>query len=477
MIHKLGSASRSSAPHNLAFARPQRRDELYLKWLLVAAFLPQGLSFFIGDFRITVFRVLLILFPLIWGRLLINGFRSSARILVPSDLMMAAVAIWIVLSGIVTSGLSAGVKSSGIGAVEFVGVYYAFRFLLRSPDSSTRVMRFFCITMLIVTALALLDPILGRLVFIDISNAFGLYGGVHKLVYPVYLESESYYRGGLVRAMGPMDHSILFGSACAWAGIIAVFIFASWRVGISAACFVLVGLWFSQSRGPLIAVAVAISLMIYHAATQWLPSRGTILAVTAVLVGILLCVASGSPLATLTQVLGVGGETAWYREAIWSTAGSLVMHSPLFGLGPNSPWDWQSNPALSSGSVDAFWLKMAMDAGIVGSAMVFLAIVSAFWRGAVDKSSVLTAGERQLSRALALVVAAAVFLGFTVDFYGVTYSLLPMFAGVRASLAECAVVRRRLYAGMHAPCAKALGADRPEFLAQRRILQTLRHEV
>jgi uncharacterized membrane protein len=43
--------------------------------------------------------------------------------------------------------------------------------------------------------------------------------------------------------------------------------------------------------------------------------------------------------------------------------------------------------------------------------------------------------------ALGFVIATAVFLGFTVDFWGTTWILLGAYPGIRANLAEVAKVR------------------------------------
>jgi O-antigen ligase len=139
----------------------------------------------------------------------------------------------------------------------------------------------------------------------------------------------------------------------------------------------------------------------------------------------------------------VSPEAAWYRQAIWDVGVPVVLRSPIFGNGLSGDWDWQSNGALVSDSVDAFWLAQAMAYGIPGSALVLLTLVGACWLGSIDKSRHLTPEEGRLSVALGIVMTTIVFLGFMVHFWGICWILIAVFAGIRANLAESAILRER----------------------------------
>jgi hypothetical protein len=64
--------------------------------------------------------------------------------------------------------------------------------------------------------------------------------------------------------------------------------------------------------------------------------------------------------------------------------------------------------------------------------------------GSVDKSPYLTPEERRLSVALGIAVAMTVVLGFIVHFWGICWILIAALAGIRAHLAEAAIIRGRL---------------------------------
>jgi hypothetical protein len=63
--------------------------------------------------------------------------------------------------------------------------------------------------------------------------------------------------------------------------------------------------------------------------------------------------------------------------------------------------------------------------------------------GPIDKSPHLTTEERRLSVALGLVTTTVVVLGFVVHLWGTCWIFVAVFAGIRANLAETAIVRNR----------------------------------
>lgn len=417
------------------------RAELYLKLLLVTIVLPEGLSFFVGDFRLTVARVLIFVFS-IAAISRLSQRNPRAVVCVPSDILAPAAGVWMMLAATVTDG-STGLKGAGIEAISFTGAYLSFRYLLGpAVDSSVRIVRFSCKLIILIVGVALLDSLTDRLFTYDFVK------GITGYVKPSYegafaLKSETLFRDGVIRAMGPMEHSILFGAVCVWFGHLALTTFRPQVLGWGVAGIALVGVLASQARSPLLAYVIGFALAIFYAATPRFTTRWKLvgLAVTAVLLTVFTF--SGNPVVTLVRLGGVSPEAAWYRQAIWETGGPVVLGSPIFGIGLNGDWNWQSHGALVSGSVDAFWLAAAMNYGIPGSALILLTIVGACWLGSIDRSRHLTPEEGRLSVALGIVIVTIVFLGFMVHFWGICFILIAVFAGMRANLAETAVLRDR----------------------------------
>src|ERR1700687_2104522 len=419
-----------------ATARSHVIPELHLKLIIAALFLPEGLSFFIGEFRLTVVRVLLIIFS---TTTLLRYRRGPARVFVLSDLLALAAAVWMLVAITVTEGF-AGLKGASIAAIEFTGCYYVFRYSLGPINSSVRIVRFACKTMVVVIAIALLDPLTGKLFTYELAK--GLTGYTKLLVEEALAQqAEALFRDGLLPAMGPLEHSILFGCVCAWFGTIAFFTFPYRLFGWSIAVFALVGLWFSQARGAWLAYVVAFGLSGYYAVTKGFPMRWKLIGSAAGLALAAIFSVSGAPIATLMRLGGRSPAAAHYRQGIWAAAGPLVAHSPLFGIG--SSWDWQASSDLYGPSVDSFWLQNSMTYGIPASLLVFLTMVTPFWRGLIDNSPNLSPEEKRLSVALGIVTTTTVLLGFIVYFWGVCWILIGAFAAIRANLAEAATLRHR----------------------------------
>jgi len=429
------------SPVGRAAGAPRWGTELYLKLLLVAIVLPEGLSFFVGDFRLSVARVLI--FCSFIAALQQLGQRLGTRtvVCVPSDILAPLTGVWMMLAATVTDG-PAGFKGAGIEALEFVGAYLTFRFLLGPVDSSVRIARFSCKLMIVIVGIALLDPLSDKLFTYEFIKGIT---GYAKLSYdgPLAIRADTFYRDGVVRAMGPLEHSILFGAVCVWFGVVAFTTFRHQVLGWGVAGIALIGVWFSQARSPLLAYLIGFALASFYAASPRFAARWKLvgLCVTALL--LVVFTFSGSPVATLVRLSGVSPEAAWARQAIWDTGGPVVLGSPIFGIGLNGDWNWQSHGALVSSSVDAFWLATAMSYGIPGSALILLTIASACWLGSIDKSPHLTPEERRLSVALGIVIATIAFLGFIVHFWGICWILIAVFTGMRANLAETAILRDR----------------------------------
>ena len=300
-------------------------------------------------------------------------------------------------------------------ALDFAGGYYVFRYLLGPLDSSVRVTRVSCQLIILVVGVALLDPLSGTLFTYELVK--GLTGYV-KLNLTLNLDSEALFRNGLVRAMGPLEHSILFGTVCIWFGALALCTFPSRLFGWSIAGIALIGVWFSQSKGPLSAYFMIFALAIFYCATKRFAARWKVLSLLAVFGGTFIIFFSGDPVATLMKLGGMDPSAGWYRRAIWATAVPLVAQSPIFGIGFTEQWGWQANPMLVGPSVDAMWLVTAMMYGIPGSVLIFLTMVSAFWLGPIDTSRYLSLEEKRLSVALGFVIITAIYLGFIVHFWG-----------------------------------------------------------
>jgi hypothetical protein len=426
---------------NISHALTPPNHELRLKLIIAALFLPEGFSFYIGDFRLTVVRVLIISFTCIT---LLS--KKPERGFVASDFFAVATAVCMLTASTITEGF-AGLKGATIAAFEFSGSYFIFRYSLDSVNSSVRTLVFACKVLVVVTLLALLDPLTGRLFTYEFAK--GLTGYAKTALDLAFAShADAIFRDGVVRAMGPMEHSILFGCVCAWFGTIAFFVYPNRPFGWTIAILAAIGLWFSEARGAWLAYIIAFGICGYYQLTTGFRLRWKILGLVVAIVVISVFSISGAPIATLMRLGGLSPEAAYYRQAIWAAASPFVLHSPLVGIG--STWDWESSSDLFGSSVDAFWLQNSMTYGIPATIFALLTMVSPFWHKPLDTSPLLTREERRLSVALGIVTVTAIFLGFIVHFWGACWILLGIFPAVRASLFQAtrSVARASLAASL-----------------------------
>jgi hypothetical protein len=436
------------APQHWAATRQPRAsvavgssNERALKLLIAALFLPEGLSFFFGDFRLSVARLLIIVLTIYATAQYVEKRANS--VFVPSDLFAVAAGLWMIIATTIMQGPADGLKSGGIMALEFTGAYWVFRHLLGPLDSSVRVVAFATKLLFLIVALAVLDPLTNKLFTYETVKALTGYSAP-AWEWAKETFADTMFRKGIVRAMGPLEHSILFGTVCAWFGTLAICTFPSRLVGWSIAAMAIVGILASQARGPLLGYAISLALVAYYYVTIRFYARWKVLGSLFLIGIIVVCLASGNPLATLLNFSGIDPATRWNRQAIWEAiVPMLLQQSPVFGLGPGAEWNWQVYGGLYGDSVDAMWLRIAMITGIPASFLVLFTLIGAYWNGPLDRSPYLSREERRLSVALGIATIAAIFLGFTVHFWGTCWVLLGVFAGIRANLVEARACRHR----------------------------------
>ena len=431
-------AMRRSARAGAAGAASSRAGEGWLKLIIATAFLPQNLSLFIGDFRLPIVRVLLLVLLIPATQRFLARSRSAEGVVQPSDIIVILAGAWMLIAGVATDGLANGIKGAGALIVDFVGAYYVFRGYLEARDSSIRMIKFSAWVMVIVTALALLDPLMGRL-FTQETVA-------HLTGRSIYYDmgSGAIFRNGLVRAMGPMEHSILFGAAASWFAVLVLGTFGLTRFAVVFGLIEAVGCWFTQSRASFAVLLLGFCLLIYEHVMKRFRWRWQLVIFTILSYFAVVFLFSRNPVATLLTFGGLDPEAGWYREIIWGAAGPLVLGSPIFGLGlGDDNWNWRAYDGLVGASVDSLWLRGAMLFGIPGILLVFSTIVSPLFAKALDRSSRMSSQERNLSAALGVVAGLVILLGFAVHFWGTTWILLGIFPAIRAHLAEASATRSR----------------------------------
>jgi hypothetical protein len=398
----------------------------------VAIFLPEALGFFAFGLRLTPARlVLLVLTPVMlfsFGSLL----GSERYRFVFSDFFMPATLVWMIVALAKVNGLDDAVKSGGVAGLETIGPYLIMRCLLRTREDVHAIARLLCIIAAVAGPLGLADTVAQYPIVHDQLARLTGYTYYHPGTLRNLMEE---YRLGLFRAQGIFEHPILYGVVMCYALMLSVDL-GGWTK-IWCRCGAGLGLFLSLSSAPWGALVLGVALWLYVRLAPFSHRWAVLDTAAALAIGIFL-MAMPNPFGWIINHFTLDPATGYFRELIWQYAGTDIMQSPIVGLGTTENWfrpDWMPS------SLDSLWLSMAMKFGIPGSVLNGLAVI-----GAVSLPVVRTAANRgrigrrdvRLADALGVITFLTVYLGFTVDYWGVTGMMVGVIAGMRAVLGQLA---------------------------------------
>jgi hypothetical protein len=251
----------------------------------------------------------------------------------------------------------------------------------------------------------------------------------------------SEYRNGLLRATSTFDHSILYGTVCAFASVILFYgIEGPRRMTYLMLC--VFGCVLGMSSAPLLSAVFAMAIMAYDRVLGSYPWRWRLLLGSIAAAVLLLCLIKSDPVATLVRNFTFDAQTGFYRLLIWRYAGAEVMNSPWVGIGFR---DWERVAGMN-GSVDALWLVFSLYAGIPMAVLYGLLVLTSMRRsGPRVNDARLDSYLVRLGRGLSIVLSLMIFTGFTVHFWGSVLTLLGALIGLKTTIEE-----------MHARQAQAL---------------------
>ncbi len=383
--------------------------------LLVAGLLcPTELSVYIGDLRLPPYRiVLLILLPIAVTRMVTrNDIRVHAF-----DVALIAYNVW-TLAVFMSHGTqligpnatpSDGLVYGGSLVLEGTAGYLVARVWIRDITQFRAAVQLLFVSVVFAFLVSLPDMLFGQHFVHDLMQS--LTGYAH----PRNTEN----RLGLTRAYGTFDHPIHLGTFCA--SVLALVWFGTthgtsrWR----KAGLVLAATFTALSSAPLLVFAVQSSLIGWDRATRGVAGRAvmTLVGVMALYV-VASMVMTQSPMAFIATGLTLDGWTGYYRLLIWENGLDNVWANPWTGLGLA---DWERPLWMVSGSIDAFWLVIAIRAGIPAFVLLVLAL-GLLMRAVVRRGS--RSKDRQI-RGFALgwiiAVIALALAGCTVHYWNALY--------------------------------------------------------
>jgi hypothetical protein len=246
--------------------------------------------------------------------------------------------------------------------MEFLGGYAVGRAFIRTPETFTALCRFLVLVVCVSLPFVLFEAQTGRAMLLEAIRSLP---GVST--YADFQNAMAGMRLGLHRSQFTFAHPIHYGLFCsvvmslAWVGLKGV-TSEGWRI-VST---ILVGIcgFLSLSAGALLAIALQLGLFTWAAMFARVQARWWILVGLGVSAYVVVDILSNrTPVEVFLSYGTFSPHTAYWRLIIFEWGMKNVWANPIFGLGLN---DWVRPHFMYSGSMDNFWLVMAVRYGIPG---------------------------------------------------------------------------------------------------------------
>lgn len=393
--------------------------------LLLSILIPTDISFYAGSLRLTPYRIVLLLtfIPAAWR---VYAGRDKT---IASDWLMLGFVSWSVLALAKHHGPEVAIESGGIFAVEGLGPYLIARAFVRTPGEFRGVARALVWSVILLLPFVAFEAVTGKHVIRDISS--GVMG--RSFYSPVNT------RYGFERAFGPFDHPIHLGVfaasavGLAWNSLARAKDTVSYtRVGRTIA--VMASAMSSFSSGAMATISTQFLVFGWERFTRGVQQRWMML--TALLISMYIMVdilSNRSGAQVLLARLTFSASTAYGRLMIfdWGFHKNVVVH-PIFGIGFN---EWVRPSWMVSGSVDNYWLVIAMRYGVPAFLMLSLGTILIMVRAGKAARRLGPAGGMPAMGWIVSIIGVVV-AGATVHFWNALFVYFSFFVGLGACLAS-----------------------------------------
>lgn len=330
-----------------------------VKYFLIAMMIPVGFN--LGPIALDVVRLLLLVVIVPLFVQLISGKCGKLYLV---DYMFFAHIMWAGLSVFVNHP-DIAVQNAGITTVEFIGAYLVGRVCIRNKAQFVSLCKWAAGLVIITLPFAMLETQTGRPIILDtIRGLPGL-----RSHYDVHHDP----RMGLLRAQVVFIHPIHYGLFCSvalplvYVGLRNVLTMPKRLMvtGLVALCCFL-----SLSSGAILAMVLQVFLVGWAITFQKTEKRWLYLSILFATLYVLIDLLSNrTPLQVFMTYATFSPHTAYWRGIIlewgimniFGNAENNVVGAPFFGHGL---FDWQRPWFMYSGSMDNFWLVLAVRYGM-----------------------------------------------------------------------------------------------------------------
>ena len=334
---------------------------------LLAFILPIG--FQLGTLNMTTLRVFLIVMIIPVMIKLLAGKYGKVII---TDILFTLHVFWMAVALWVNSPDQAVLQVGSVG-MEFLGGYFIGRAYIRTPAAFAALCRAVILLVLCTIPLALHETLTGRPLIIEILRklpgitSFGIVNADKRM--------------GLERVQAVFAHPIHYGLFCSVAFSLSLVALkgtvSDMRRFVMSFAIATAG-FLALSSGALTALAMQFGLIAWATMFKGFKGRWWLLVALFALGYITIDLLSNrSPLKVFMTYATFSAHNAYWRSIIfdWGLANVIgsaekgIGGSPFFGIGMN---EWIRPSYMNSGSMDNFWLVMAVRFGLPGFLLLAL---------------------------------------------------------------------------------------------------------
>ena len=336
----------------------------------------------LGSIALMPMRVLLMI---VFVPLMANLFSGKYGKLLAVDILFMLHIAWTIVA-IAVNNPNRLIENVGSNVVEFLGGYLLARAHIRTPEQFQKLIIGLLILNAVLLPFSIPETLKGTAIIPKIVTSLG-FTSVKQVTYAT--------RMGLHRVQNAFAHPIHYGLFCS---VCFSFVLVGlkdrislfWRIvgtGIVSA-----GIFLSLSSGALLSGLLQIGLLSWSFIFRNFQRKWLMLLGLFVLMYIAIDMLSNrSPSKVLMSYATFSAQTAYYRSIINDYGMRNVWANPIFGLGLRS---WFRPAYMITGSVDDFWLVMAMRYGIPG----FLLLAAGYLAGIVKVGLRNFDGDARVSR-------------------------------------------------------------------------------
>lgn len=308
-----------------------------VKLFLITLVCPPEIMFVVGSFRLSPYRIVLLLFFI---PCFLKVFRGKAGGRLITDWLLFAYALWNILALSLNHNWPLALESGGILLVESFGAYLLARSFVRSEIEFSNFVKMLLIVVVLMTVVTVPESITGK-----------------NLLRPYIVHIDP--RMGLNRAFGSFEHPILYGVFCATSVSLALYVPTGKFFGTIGyklrTSWMVVATIMSVSSGALVAVIIQLVLAIWNKITIGVAGRWRLLSFVVMIMYFLIdLLSTRSPIRVILHRLTFSAHTAYNRLTIWEWGTKYnVAEHPWFGIGMDV---WVRPSWMHSTSMDNFWL-------------------------------------------------------------------------------------------------------------------------